>query len=254
MRLRFFAARLSFAIVLGLGVAHAACTTASINGTYGVIQTAKNGTGSVGVGDAQITFDGLGHVTGTNPAFVSYSSSSGWTESNSTFTGTYTVAANCTGNVTLVDSGSSQKSHFTFVADNNQTGSQFIRVDAGSVQLGTLIAQGTGTCGLGTTNRIFAAEVNGVVIGTGPVGYIGRLVFSTKGAVTGNMTLNVNGTITRANVTGTYAEASDCTGTATVTPTGFSPLNFTFVVVNSGKELLLVETDTNTVVSGNLQM
>jgi hypothetical protein len=30
-------------------------------------------------------------------------------------------------------------------------------------------------------------------------------------------------------------------------------LNFNFVVVNAGKEILLVETDTGTIVSGNMQ-
>jgi preprotein translocase subunit SecA len=30
-------------------------------------------------------------------------------------------------------------------------------------------------------------------------------------------------------------------------------LNFNFVVVNVGKEILLVEADTNTIVSGNMQ-
>jgi len=34
---------------------------------------------------------------------------------------------------------------------------------------------------------------------------------------------------------------------------GFSPLNFHFVVVNAGKEILLLETDTNTVVGGYMQ-
>jgi hypothetical protein len=256
MRFRIYIAALSVAMIVGLGMAHASCTTASVTGTYGFLQSAKDSTGGIALGNGQITFNGLGSVTGTNSAFVVYSPSKGWSDSTgSAFTGTYTVASNCTGTVTLIDSGSGSKSHYSFVADNNESGSQFIRIDAnGSVQLGFLVAEGTVTCGLGTTNRIFATELSGVMIGNGPVGYVGRLVFSTKGTVTGNLTVNVNGTITKPTVTGTYTEASDCTGTITITPNGLGTMNFTFVVVNSGKELLLIETDTNMVVSGNLQM
>jgi hypothetical protein len=38
----------------------------------------------------------------------------------------------------------------------------------------------------------------------------------------------------------------------TIIPKGQSPLNFSFVVVDHGKEMLAVETDADTVVSGTL--
>jgi len=60
----------------------------------------------------------------------------------------------------------------------------------------------------------------------------------------------VNGTIVTAPFNGTYTESANCTGTAQFTPSGFRTLNFHFVVVNAGKEILLLETDTNTVVGG----
>lgn len=254
MKVRVFVSAVLLALAVGVGVAHASCTLASVAGTYGILQTAKNGTGGIGAGNGQLTFDGLGHLTGTQVGFVTYTSSTGWKDSTGTFTGTYTVAANCTGTVITVDSSGS-KARFSFVADNSEGGSQFIRVDnSGAVQLGFLVAAGSATCGLGTSSRVFAAELSGVVIGTGPVGYVGRVVLSAKGGVSGTMSVNVNGKNTNASITGTYSEASDCTGTATITPAGFSPLHFSFVVVNSGKELLFLETDNDTVVSGNLQM
>ncbi|MGO9366452.1 MAG: hypothetical protein ACLP0H_02350 [Terriglobales bacterium] len=52
---------------------------------------------------------------------------------------------------------------------------------------------------------------------------------------------------------GTYTEDSDCTGTAQITPSGSSTLNFNFVVVNIAKEILLIETDANTIVVGSMQ-
>jgi len=65
-----------------------------------------------------------------------------------------------------------------------------------------------------------------------------------------------NGTIltfTKESVTGSYSVSANCTGTATITPEGQSALNFSFVVVNGGKELLAIETDADTVVTATLQ-
>ena len=40
---------------------------------------------------------------------------------------------------------------------------------------------------------------------------------------------------------------------ATITPKGHSEMHFSFVVVDDGKEMLAIETDADTVVSGTLQ-
>jgi hypothetical protein len=69
----------------------------------------------------------------------------------------------------------------------------------------------------------------------------------------GSGTFDVGGTIRTASITGTYTEAANCTGTIEMTPKGSTTLNFAFVVVNAGKELLLVETDSNAAVAGNMQ-
>jgi len=53
--------------------------------------------------------------------------------------------------------------------------------------------------------------------------------------------------------TGTYTINSNCTGTISLTPTGLSPINLEVLVVGSGKELLFVETDNGTIVSGTIQ-
>jgi hypothetical protein len=43
---------------------------------------------------------------------------------------------------------------------------------------------------------------------------------------------------------------SNCTGSATITPKGLPPINLNLVVVSAGKEIMAVETDTNTIVAG----
>ena len=53
-------------------------------------------------------------------------------------------------------------------------------------------------------------------------------------------------------VTGYYKVGADCRGTATFTPKGQPEMHFSFVVVDCGKDLLAIETDADTVVSGTL--
>jgi hypothetical protein len=74
-----------------------------------------------------------------------------------------------------------------------------------------------------------------------------------KGNVSGTGTFDVGGASLVTTISGTYTEGSNCTGTIRMTPKGSSTLNFAFVVVNAGKELLLVDTDSNASVAGNMQ-
>jgi len=53
-------------------------------------------------------------------------------------------------------------------------------------------------------------------------------------------------------VTGSYSVDANCRGTATIKPKWGSEMHFSFVVVDCGKEMLAVETDADTVVSGTL--
>ena len=53
-------------------------------------------------------------------------------------------------------------------------------------------------------------------------------------------------------VTGSYRVGTDCRGRATITPEGHSEMHFSLVVVDSGNEMLALETDADTVVSGTL--
>jgi hypothetical protein len=97
-------------------------------------------------------------------------------------------------------------------------------------------------------------DFTGTITSVGQVAVEGQLVLNGKGAVTGTATLSLNGSIVSAvPVTGSYAINSDCTGTAQITPQGLSAINLAVLVVDAGKEMIAVETDTNTIVSGILQ-
>ena len=91
------------------------------------------------------------------------------------------------------------------------------------------------------------------------VAFIGELKLtvnpSGEGVIGGHVAASEDGTsLTFAEepVTGSYEVDRGCRGTAIITPKGHSEMHFSFVVVDCGNEMLAVETDADTVVSGTL--
>jgi len=94
---------------------------------------------------------------------------------------------------------------------------------------------------------------------TGPVILIGELSLSVNasgdGVINGHIAGSENGTIltfAEEPVTGSYGVDANCKGTLTITPEGEAALNFSFVIVGCGNEMLAIETDADTVVTGTL--
>ena len=85
--------------------------------------------------------------------------------------------------------------------------------------------------------------------GLGVFGGTGRFVADGNGALTGADTLSIDGSAVRRKYTGTYSIASDCTGSI-VLQTSAGTTNFDVVLNNNGQEANLVETDTNTIITG----
>jgi hypothetical protein len=74
--------------------------------------------------------------------------------------------------------------------------------------------------------------------------------------ISGHIAASENGTFLKFGeepVTGSYKVDGDCRGRATITPKGLPEMHFRLVVVDGGNEMLAIETDANTVVSGILQ-
>ena len=213
---------------------------------YGFIFSGFHSDGTPRALVGQATADGKGNLSGT------VTKSEYGTPLTVTFTGTYSVAKNCTGSVTFGDQDGETR-HVNFVFDNSDKGWQAIQTDSGRIMSGFALAEGAAVCGENGKKQTFAANLSGSVIGVGPVAYVEQVILDGKGNVSGSGTSSLDGTIDTAPITGTYTENADCTGSAQITPQGFSTLNFNFVVVNVGKEILLIETDTNTIVSGTMQ-
>ena len=215
----------------------AACTNATFTGVWGF---------QIGTAVGQLTANGSGSITaGSDTA------NQNGTIVNQTFTGTYTVATNCTGKMTLNFNGGGSAT-VSFVLDNGNLGAQIIQTNAGSSAEGTAAAQGTVTCGLTGTKTTYAALFLGQNT-TGLVDDVAQVILDGNGNVTGSGTFDVGGTIHAVTITGTYTETTACKGTIKMTPRGLSALNFAFVVVSGGKQLLLIETDATASVFGNMQ-
>lgn len=222
------------ATMLATGATCAACTNASVTGVWGF---------QIGTAVGQFTADGAGNITAGSTTI-----NQNGTVITVTFTGTYSVATNCTGKLTLNITGDGTQTA-NFVLDNGNKGAQIILTTSGSVAEGPGAVQGTVTCGLTGTKSKFAALLLGKTT-AGPIAYVAQVTLDGNGNVSGSGTFDVNGTFVTGSITGTYTETASCNGTIQMTPKGFNTLNFAFVVVNAGKELLLVDTDSNASVAG----
>lgn len=224
----------------------ATCSNASISGVYGAISSGLNGSSQPAAGITQITADGNGNVTGTqiksiDGTIVTYN-----------VTGTYQIRSNCTGTATWTNQDS-ETEHDNIYLNNGNKGAFLIQTDAVHVQAGSAVAQGTVTCTNAAVKHSYSMEFTGFT-SSGQSAMAGELTFNGTGSIAGTATLSLDGTIENAlHVTGTYSIGSNCMGTAQITPKGLPTINLALIVVSSGKEMLAVETDSGTIVSGTLQ-
>jgi hypothetical protein len=226
----------------------ATCSNASLSGTYGFLHdgTDSNGTPATAA-VTQITFDSTtGTFTGETTA------SHDGVIANESLTGTYAVASNCTG--TGNPTGAAP---FSFVV----TSTGFLALHLFSE--GSAVTQGSPTCTNAGVEGRFGFETTGVFLAetSAPaVAFIGQLKLtvnpSGEGVISGHLASSEDDTflnIAEEPVTGSYKVERDCRGTATITPKGHAEMHFRLVVVDCGKEMLAIETDADTVVSGTFQ-
>jgi hypothetical protein len=223
-----------------------ACSKSSLKGTYGISwgwpQALYDGNGNQAMVVGQITADGKGNLSGTET--VSYENSI----QTVNVAGTYTVAANCTGTISL------SPDYFNIYLNGSDDGFQMTLTTPGFEAVGFALPQVSDTCALtGKTQRLGVNIVGTIPGASVNVAIIGQLELNGSGKVTGTVSINGNYSNSVETVTGNYTEASDCRGTLEITPKGSSALHFNTVFVNGGTELLLVETDSGTVIGGTAQ-
>jgi len=229
----------------------ATCSNASLSGTYGFLHGSTDSNGApISAAVSQLTFDSTtGTFTGETTA------SHDGVITTFSFTGAYAIASDCTGTGTPTG-----HNVFSFVV----TPTGFLAVEPfnptlGATSEGFAVKQGSPICTNAGVQGSFGLETTGVVLAptTGPVAFIGELKLTVKpsgeGVISGHVSGSKGASLTLAEepVTGSYTVATDCTGTA-IRPRGHSEMHFSLVVVDRGKEMLAIETDSDTVVSGAL--
>ena len=224
----------------------ATCSNASLSGTYGFLHDGTDSNGAPATAAvSQITFDS---ATGTFT--VETTASHDGVIATESLTGIYTVASNCTGTGTPTGA-----SPFSIVV----TSTGFLALHPFSE--GFAVKQGSPTCSNAAVIGSFGFETTGLFLAgapaTGWVAFIGDLKLTVSPSGEGVISGHVAGsegatTLTFAPVTGSYTVDKDCRGTATITPKGRSEMYFSLVVVDGGKEMLAIETDADTVVSGTV--
>jgi hypothetical protein len=96
---------------------------------------------------------------------------------------------------------------------------------------------GSEGCSVATLNGLYGQVLKGEVLGVGPIVAVGVTTFDGKGHFVADQTINLNGNVFQAPLTGTYTVNSNCTGIADAVGTGLH----SFVIIDGGKQMELMD-------------
>lgn len=112
-----------------------------------------------------------------------------------------------------------------------------------------------GGCDAGTIKGTYGLAGTGVSSQGGQTlqyALMGKLDFSSGGAVIGTQAINIAGQILRGPVSGTYQVRNDCSGTLTLFVPGGST-TFDLLILRGASEILLIETVPGEIAAGSLK-
>ena len=92
-------------------------------------------------------------------------------------------------------------------------------------------------CSVASLNGAYGSLLKGEVFGQGPIVAVGVSTFDGKGHFVAEQTVNLNGNVVQAPLTGTYTVNRDCTGIADGVGTGLH----SFVIIDGGKQMDLMD-------------
>jgi hypothetical protein len=92
-------------------------------------------------------------------------------------------------------------------------------------------------CSIATLNGAYGLVLKGEVFNVGPIVAVGVSTFNGKGHFVADQTVNLNGNVVQAPLTGTYTVNRNCTGIADVVGTG----PHSFVIIDGGKQMDLMD-------------
>ena len=92
-------------------------------------------------------------------------------------------------------------------------------------------------CSVATVRGDYGLVLKGEVLGVGPIVSVGVSAFDGKGHFVADQTVNVNGNVSQAHLTGTYTVNRNWTGVSDVVGDG----PHSFVIIAGGKEMDLMD-------------
>ena len=225
----------------------ATCSNATVTGNYGFQVTGVGQSGDPRADNGQLTADGNGNFTGSETTKYM-----GVTYTNVSLTGTYKIAANCTGSGTFTPTiGPAATYNFVILSDKKTI--QILNTTVQRTQSGFAIAQGSGTCSTAGLKGTYGFQ-GGTAGLNNPGSGNGQMILDGAGNISGTETASLNGQIfSGVLLSGTYTMGPNCQGTATLTASGLPAINLTLVEINSGQTLIAMETDQNTTLVGSIQ-
>jgi hypothetical protein len=172
-----------------------------------------------------------------------------------TYTGTYTVEADCTGAVTFTD-GDGVVSHYDIAIEDGGAEFGFVQTDANVVTAAfeRRRTASQGACSLVTLKGNYVYAGDGFdVAGAGstdrtPFATAGREVYAGNGTLSGIDTTSTNGVAARTTYTATYTVNADCSGTYAYDSDPTNP--YELFVDPSGAEFAYVAAGANRVAAG----
>ncbi len=106
----------------------------------------------------------------------------------------------------------------------------------------------TGAYGYSLSGYVYDNQGNSYYLGAA-----GRMVADGSGNISGGDTFSFDGSVGKRTYTGTYTINSDCTGALVFTTSGNNTTHADLVLVNNGKEVNLVQTDSGYILTGILK-
>jgi hypothetical protein len=172
-----------------------------------------------------------------------------------TYTGTYSVDADCTGSVTFTDN-EGVVSHYDIAVEDGGTEFGFVQTDDGVVTAAfeRRRSASQADCSLTTLKGNYVYAGDGFdVAGAGstdrtPFATAGREVYTGNGTLSGIDTTSTNGVAAHSSYTAHYAVDADCRATYTYDNDPNNP--YELFVDSSGAEFAYVATGANRVAAG----
>ena len=233
------------------------CSLATLEGNYIYAYDGFNVTGPTTTD--RLPFASAGHETYHGDGTVSgiATTSSNGVVTTAAYSGTYTVAANCTGTTSLVDEND-VATHYAIVIQQNGLLVGYVGTDPNVVTAG-YESRRTGTQGACTTGTLHGSYIHaddGFATGGGtstqrsPIAQAGVDVFKGDGTVSGSATISANGDVAHLDYDGSYVVDGSCAGRITSTGSDQQPLDALIYVDPSGDQLAFVRIGANVVNAG----